>query len=319
MSAEKHRRHIFGPVHSRRLGRSLGVDLVPHKTCNLDCIYCECGHTTNLQVDRSRFFPVEELHTELDAFFSSSHESLDFVTFSGAGEPTLSLDLGPAVSFIHALTPMPVALLTNGILLGRPDVLADVQEIDVMIPSLDAATESMFRRINRPAEGVDFEEYRRGLRSLRNRVRAQIWLEILLIRSVNDTREHLELLADEIGRIAPHGIQINTVYRPGTVRTAEPLNDEELAGAATILSRHCPIVTSRIRMDTHITGPDPTPAIRSRILETVSRRPCSIGDLAVGLECDPDLVRGIVETLLSDGLIRRVKHVDGFYYHRVDT
>jgi len=259
---------------------------------------------------------MDELRIELDDFFSSSHEILDYVTFSGAGEPTLSLDLGSAVSHIHSVTSTPIALLTNGILLSRPDVIADIQEIDVIIPSLDAATESVFRTINRPVEGVSFQDYISGLRSLRHRVRAQIWLEILLCRSVNDSREHLELLAEEIGRIAPNGIQINTLYRPGTVKTIEPLSAEELTDAAEILSRHCEIVAPQTLTGRLEPKSDPLSTIRLRILETVSRRPCSIVELANGLECDPVLIEKLVDEMLAGSVIRKILHVDGIYFHR---
>ena len=156
-------KHLFGPVPSRRLGMSLGVDLIPHKICSLNCVYCECGPTTKLTVERGQYVPVEEVLQELTDFFER-HPDPEYITFSGAGEPTLHSEIGEVIGFIKELRPgVPVAVLTNGTLLSDPRLRAELMEADLVMPSLDAATEKTFRRINRPSRQTSLEQYVEGL------------------------------------------------------------------------------------------------------------------------------------------------------------
>ncbi|RPI46755.1 MAG: radical SAM protein, partial [Bacteroidetes bacterium] len=178
-------KYIFGPVPSRRLGMSLGVDLVPHKVCSLDCVYCECGPTTKRTLDRKEYVLYGKVTEELDHFFIENPDP-DFITFSGSGEPTLNTRIGDVLHFIKQKKPaIPVAVLTNGTLLGRKDVRDELMEADVVLPSLDAATPEVFRRINRPAHGLDLDEILEGLVSFRKEFRGEMWLEIFIIPGFN--------------------------------------------------------------------------------------------------------------------------------------
>lgn len=317
MAASLKSRHLFGPVHSRRLGQSLGVDLVTHKSCNLDCRYCECGPTTRFVSERRFFYPKKELLDELTVFFSEQHGPLDHVTFSGSGEPTLSLALAETIDAIHRLTPTPVALLTNGLLLHREDVIHDIQDIDLLIPSLDAANIEVFERLNRPAAGSDFELYLQGLRDLKSRFQGKVFIEILLCKDINDSHEHLLQLADEIRRISPDGIQINTLFRPGSDRAMRPLSESEMAEASNILG----FIPIQITRPTNSSSPINTTIspqqLRQAIMKTISRRPCTLRDLSDGLDVSLTSVKSIISDLLDEDRIQEIDHPTGVYYQGI--
>jgi sulfatase maturation enzyme AslB (radical SAM superfamily) len=157
-------RFLFGPVNSRRLGRSLGVDLLPFKTCSLDCIYCECGWTTDRTIARGELVPTSKVIAELDDYLPANPD-VDYVTFSGSGEPTLHTGTGTIIEHLKRRYPkIKVAVLTNGTLLGDPVVQSEVAEADLVVPSLDGATETAFRGICRPADGVTVATVIDGMR-----------------------------------------------------------------------------------------------------------------------------------------------------------
>jgi wyosine [tRNA(Phe)-imidazoG37] synthetase (radical SAM superfamily) len=220
--------HIFGPVHSRRLGRSLGVDLVPYKVCSFNCVYCECGETTELTLKRRDFYPVQEVLQELEDYLSGS-PALDFITFSGSGEPTLSLSIGVVTRFLKGRFPSyRVAVLTNGTLLWREDVRRDLIEADVVLPTLSSAIDETFRRIHRPAPDLGVKQIIAGIEQFRKEYRGEIWLEIFIIPGINTTTVELEALRSAIQRIHPDRVQLNTLDRPGTESWVRPASSEEL-------------------------------------------------------------------------------------------
>ena len=206
-------KHIFGPVPSRRLGISLGLDIIPFKTCSLDCLYCECGRTTRLTCERQRFFPPQLLLEELQAALSSIPH-LDFITFSGSGEPTLNSDLGRFIREIKKTSAVPLAVLTNGTLLFREDVRRDLMAADVVLPSLDAAREASFAAINQPCGGLDVEQIISGLEAFRREYSGRIWLEVFIVKGVNDSDADMASLHAALRRIRPDKIQLNTLDRP---------------------------------------------------------------------------------------------------------
>jgi wyosine [tRNA(Phe)-imidazoG37] synthetase (radical SAM superfamily) len=220
-----HYSHIFGPVHSRRLGRSLGVDLVPYKVCSYNCVYCECGDTTELTFRRSDFFPVQEVLGELEDYLSRS-PVLDFITFSGSGEPTLSLSIGVCIRYLKDhFTSYRLAVLTNGTLLWREDVRRDLIKADVVLPTLSSAIDETYHRIHRPAPGLEVGQIIAGIEQFRREYDGEIWLEIFIIPEINTSEIELEALRSAIRRINPDRVQLNTLDRPGTeswVRPASP-------------------------------------------------------------------------------------------------
>lgn len=209
---------LFGPVWSRRLGSSLGINLTPYKTCDLDCVYCECGVTTVLTVKRKEYISPEEVIENLARY----RESLRFreappsyLTFAGFGEPTLNSGLGKIVRFIKGHFPQSrLALITNGTLFGYyPELFTEIKGVDLLIPSLDAGLETTFEGINRPHPSLDFGRYVQGLVRLREHFRGEIWLEVFIVEGLNDTEREIEALKEKINRIAPHRIHINSVDR----------------------------------------------------------------------------------------------------------
>lgn len=220
--------HLFGPVHSRRLGRSLGIDLVPVKTCSFDCVYCECGHTTRETIERQEFFPVQEVLKELQHYLTSSPE-LDCITFSGSGEPTLSTSIGGVIRFLKQFFPgYRVAVLTNGSLLWRPEVRGDLLPADVVLPTLSSVFDDTFRKIQRPAPGIQVAQILEGLERFREEYPGEIWLEVFIIPGINTSPGELNGLRTAIERIAPDKVQLNTLDRPGTEDWVRPASPEEL-------------------------------------------------------------------------------------------
>ena len=207
-------KYIFGPVPSRRLGRSLGVDLVPYKTCTFDCIYCDLGRTTRKTISRQSYVSPEEIQGELELYLSVLDKKPDFITLSGSGEPTLNTNIGEIIRRIKDITSIPVAILTNSSLLSLDEVRRDLSEADVVLPSLDAITPALFEYINRPHPSLRIEEIISGLIQFRKQYRGQIWLEILFCRGVNDGKEEIEKLKGVIERIQPDRVQLNTPVRP---------------------------------------------------------------------------------------------------------
>jgi wyosine [tRNA(Phe)-imidazoG37] synthetase (radical SAM superfamily) len=309
---------IFGPVASRRLGQSLGIDLVQHKTCTLDCRYCECGPTTLLTMERSEYVPLNELLSEIRARLPQLEGQLDHVTFSGSGEPTLSTSLGAVTAEIKRLTQTPVALLTNGTLLHHPDIISEISAIDILIPSLDAADAQTFRLLNRPHPDLDFELYLSGLRSLRTVFHGKIYLEILLCRGINDSIDHLRLLNDEVHRIRPDAVQLNTVIRPGTDLSAKPLSEAELNDAARFLDFkiQLPLLSGQTYHTQPIGLP---PDLAQRVMAVLSRRPSSAKDLADGLNQNQTEIQAILDRMLDEKRIQIIPGDNKLFYRATEV
>lgn len=312
-------RHLFGPVPSRRLGRSLGIDLVPHKVCSLDCRYCECGATTTLTCARREWVPTADVLAELDRWLAAHPDGgagvADHLTFSGAGEPTLHRDLGRIAAWLAGRSPVPLVLLTNGTLLGDPALRAELAPFAVICPSLDAATEATFRALNRPHPSLTAAALVDALAALRREVSAEIWLEVLLAEGVNDRDAELDALAAAIARIDPHRVQVNTAVRPGTDPALGPASAETLARAlARFGSRAEPVATFAPRGATRASAavpvsdpsaPDPDETLAARLLAVVSRRPDTLEALALSLAVpEPDL-RRVADALVRAGRLLR--------------
>ncbi|GAG86110.1 unnamed protein product, partial [marine sediment metagenome] len=221
-------KYLFGPVPSRRLGMSLGIDLVPHKVCSLNCIYCECGSTTNLTIERKEYVPYNEVIQELKRFLSDN-PALDYITFSGSGEPTLNSCIGDILKYIKQNYPdIPVAVLTNGTLLNDKQVRWEILDADLVLPSLDVASDLSFRKINRPFNSLNIEDYINGLCEFRKEYQGKIWLEVLIIPGYNNSKEDLKLLKEVFNKIKPDSIQLNTLDRPGVIPGLKAAGKEEL-------------------------------------------------------------------------------------------
>ncbi|OQX82674.1 radical SAM protein [candidate division KSB1 bacterium 4484_87] len=304
-------KYLFGPVPSRRLGISLGVDLMPYKTCSLDCVYCECGRTTNLVPDRREYVPTQDVIGELQSFLSTSPE-LDFVTFSGSGEPTLHSALGEIIRFLKKNYPQySIAVLTNATLFSDAKVVEDVLPADMILPSLDAASEEVFRRINRPAENLTVEKVLDGLVSLRERFSGKMLLEIFIIPGLNDSESELKNLKTAVHRIKPDQVQLNSLDRPGTESWVKPMVRERLGEIAAFLEWDTEII-ARFSPITGIRGYDFS--TEQAILQTLKRRPCTLEDLSSSLGLVSAEIKKYLNGLMEQNKISTERLNRGIFY-----
>ncbi|MEI6613567.1 MAG: radical SAM protein [Chrysiogenales bacterium] len=296
-------RHIFGPVPSRRLGISLGLDIIPYKTCSLDCLYCECGPTNNLTIERQRFFPPELLQNELRSTLADIPR-LDHITFSGSGEPTLNADLGWLIREIKKLSPVPVAVLTNGTMLYLDELRRDLRPADIILPSLDAATPAAFSRINQPHAGLELERIIAGLSALRSEFPGKIWLEIFIVKGVNDNEKEIAALYQALLRIKPDKIQLNTLDRPPAfagVQSADFAVLEKIRAGWPDL----PVEIIK-RTDRREEIPAFSRNLENSLLNTVRRRPLTLADLVALTGKDENELRQYLEVLEKENKIKAV-------------
>jgi len=290
--------YLFGPVLSRRLGLSMGVDLLKYKTCNLDCVYCELGRTACLTACRDRFVPRERVLKEIEL---RRDEPFDFLTFAGSGEPTLSLDLGQVVSRAKRMVNSPVAVITNSTLLSSPTVRKEVAAADVVLPSLDAASQEAFMAINRPARGLLAGEMIQGLKDFRREYSGEIWLEVMLVRGIND--HDAERIARAADSTEPDRIQLNTVVRT-PAEPVEPLSQEEMERMLEIF----PGAELIPDWDWRVPG-----LVQDRMLELLSERELTLEEIGRNLDLAGNDVIKYCKILEKDGSISR-KLQDGHLY-----
>lgn len=303
-------KYVFGPVASRRLGISLGIDLVPHKTCTLNCVYCECGKTTHLTIKRDCYVPLQEVQEELSAFLSTNPQ-LDFITFSGSGEPTLHSGIGQIIQFLKTnFSQYKIALLTNGTLLYQPSTIKDILDVDLIKVSLDAPTKEIFYKINRPHPQLDFDVMIDGIISLRKKFKNELLVEIFLVPGINDTETELKKTKQLLNRIKPDKIQLNTLDRPGTENWVKPVDKKHLADitaylydAEVINSAALPECKQFIVKDYY-----------NRLLMTIKRRPVTAKDISQLTGIQSDEIIDYLETLIKDGKIEKKNMRRGVFY-----
>ncbi|NOZ35039.1 MAG: radical SAM protein [Chlorobi bacterium] len=305
-------KYLFGPVPSRRLGMSLGVDLVPHKVCTLDCVYCECGATTKLTLDRKEYILYDKVTVELEHFFSENPDP-DYITFSGSGEPTLNSRIGDVLNFIKKIKPhIPVAVLTNGTLLQDETVRKELMNADVVLPSLDAVVQSSFNKINRPFKNIDIEEYTDGIVKFSGEFKGKIWLEILIIPGFNDDIENLRRFKDVFLKINPDRIQLNTLDRPGTVSDLHPADRKQLQKIIDYWQLNNVEIIASVpeRKEVKSYREDTETAI----LETIARRPCTLDDLHKILGIHINEINKYLGVLEEQKKIKNVRLERGVFY-----
>ena len=272
-------KYIFGPVLSRRLGISLGVDLVPHKTCSLDCVYCECGKTTRLTREQKEYVKFSDIKRELDHFWRCNNDP-DYITFSGSGEPTLNNRFGQMIEYIKNQKPyMKTAVLTNSTLLDDPAVREALLKADLVIPSLDAVSEKAFVKINRPDKGLDINEMIDGIELFAREYNGEIWIEVFVLPDFNDSESDLVLLKEAIQKIDPDLIQLNTLDRPGSVSGIKPASKSELERVLKILRFDNVEIIAKVNENIKAAPIMEMEDITAAVLKTISRRPCTKQDL----------------------------------------
>lgn len=307
----KKREYIFGPVPSRRLGRSLGIDLVPYKTCTYDCIYCQLGRTTNKTMQRKEWLPF-------DAILSQLKEKLclkpDYITLSGSGEPTLFSKCEELIHQIKEITETPVAILTNGSLLWLPEVRKSLSEADLVVPSLDAGSHSLFQYVNRPHPDISFDKMVEGLIRFRDEYKGPYWLEVFLLAGVTTPDVEIEKLSTHIHSIQPDKVQVNTVTRPPAESFAEPVPKELLGNLAAQLFERSEVIADY----RGVHDQQEFVSQREDVLTLLRRRPCSIEDIAAGLGLHQNEVVKYIEELLTENKIEAKPQNQKLYYKSIN-
>jgi len=301
---------IFGPVPSRRLGFSLGVDVVPFKTCSLDCIYCQLGKTTDKTIQRNEYVASDDIVREIEEVLKQG-KRIDYVTFSGSGEPTLNSGIGKMISRIKKLTSIPVAILTNGTLLYQARIREDLMEADLVIPSLDAVTQGIFETVNRPHSSLKIEEVITGIDTFSQDFGGKVWLEIMLVKGINDSLEEIERVARVTGKMNLERIQLNTVVRPPAEEFAGPLSREDLENMKTVLGEKCEIIAEFKRPTQRAQEVD----VEKKILSMVKRRPLRLVDISRSLGLHRNEIIKYLEALEKKHEIRTKVHNNQVYYH----
>ena len=301
-------KYLFGPVASRRIGRSLGVDLVPFKTCSLDCIYCECGCTTNETLQRKEYVPFDEIIAEIKEWYSNGG-SADYITLAGSGEPTLNSRLGDIIRGIKKITNIPVCILTNGTLFYREDVREEAALADLVIPSLDAPNEDIFNNINRPPEKLDFNKYIEGLILFSNYFSGNLWLEIFVVPGINDDDKSIAQLAEIAKKIALDKIQLNTAVRPTAEKNVHSVSEEKMYALAKNFSPEAEVVASFSKKTVVNDN-----ATKDKVFSLLSRRPCTVEDIASGLGIKPADARQFVIHLFEENMIKKSEREGKEFY-----
>ena len=306
---KKRKKYLFGPVSSRRLGVSLGIDLLPYKTCTLDCVYCECGATTNLTLCRKEYVPVHDVLEELDEFLQEG-PALDYVTFAGSGEPLLHSRIGEIIAWIKLHYPhYAVAVLTNGTLLPQQEVRASLARTDLVIPSLDAVTSLLFQKINRPHISLDCHEIISGLVQFRQEYRGEIWLEIFIIPGLNNNILELEQMGEVIRQIKPDRIQLNTLDRPGAESWVQPAGENEL--------KKCSAIIGEDEITEGFQRQRATPLNmdhQKNVLDVLQSRQCTARDLVELLGFRPVEVNKHLHMLVQAKRVGYVRKKHGLFY-----
>ncbi len=304
--------HIYGPVPSRRLGFSLGIDIIPLKTCTLDCIYCQLGPTAHKALQRTEYFSPSEILAQIKEKLASG-QRIDTITFSGSGEPTLNKILGKLIKEIKKITRIPVAVLTNSTLFTDKTVRNTLMAADLVIPSLDAATQEVFLQTNRPCSPLDIEDIIEGLKVFRREFKGSIWLEVMLVKGVNDSPVHIQKLQEAASRIKPDKIQLNTVVRPPAEKFAHPLSLEEMEKIRKAFGKNCEIIAEFDKKTLKSSPKD----LEGAILAMIQRRPVTLSDISTALGRQKSEISKYLDALLSEGKIRPVTHKDLKYFEPV--
>ena len=309
---DKH--YIFGPVPSRRLGFSLGVDIIPFKICSLNCIYCQLGPTPETTLERREYIQIDTVLRELEEILKKPGQ-IDYITLSGSGEPTLNSRIGDLIPAIKKITKIPVALLTNGTTLIQAEVREALHELDLVVPSLDAGTEEVYQVINRPVTGLNLEGLTQGIMEFTAGFPGQVWLEVMLLKGINDFDDELKAIARRISVIRPDKVQLNTVARPPAESDANPLNSEEMTRARSILQARIgnlpvEIVAGFSGKREGVMDKD----ISTDILTYLERRPATLADLSATFGLHRNEVVKYLGHLLDEELIKEGYRGDIKYF-----
>ncbi len=304
-------KYTYGPVPSRRLGFSLGIDIIPHKHCSFDCIYCQLGKTIHKTILRKEYTPAEEILDELRAVLRTDIHA-NYLTFSGSGEPTLHKRIGYLIDELKKITQIPVAVLTNGSLLYLPEVKHDLINADLVAPTLCTANAEVFKKIHRGHAALDIDKIIQGYVEFRKIYKGKIWLEVMIVRGINDEPRQLEELHRVIETINPDKIHLNTVVRPPSEKYAQPVSQEALKRYKEILGDRCEIIVDF----KHASMANVKSGQLKKIAAIIERRPVTIDDLVKASGLHRNEIIKHIQTLLEQDKIEISRHGREEYYRK---
>jgi len=305
--------HIFGPVPSRRLGISLGIDLIPLKTCTYNCVYCEVGRTTNLTLKREEYVSVNVIKQELLKYKQLHKDApLDYITLSGSGEPTLNVKIDSIISVIKEIFPeVPVAVLTNGSLLYISEVRKALHNAEIVLPSLDAATVKTFKKINQPYPELDIKEIIKGIKKFSGEFMGEVWLEILFVKGINDNWDEITELKKAVDYINPDRVQLNTVARPPAFSSAMPVDEKFLKEVKKYFGNKSEIVAGFKSKKGF------SKDIEEAILKALSIRPMTLEQLEESVELHRDEILKYLGIFEAKGRIKEVMFSGKKYFQGI--
>lgn len=296
----------FGPVPSRRLGFSLGIDIIPLKTCTYNCVYCQLFQTSNHTITRQSFFNKEKILEDIKDS-ANKFSNIDYLTFSGSGEPTLNSDIGWLITEVKKVTDIPIAVITNGSLLWMPEVRQDLKDADLVVPSIDSVTQETWLKINRPAPNIKLSDVIEGTSIFCHNHKGLIWLEIMFVEGINDNSTEIRKIANFVNTLKADKVQINTVVRPPNEAAAKPLNDKILEDIAALFNHKTEIISpfKKVAVPNNLMDKD------GIILELLTRRPCKLEEMSDSLGLDLNELTKYIKLLESEKKI--MKEPSGFY------
>jgi len=305
-------KYLFGPVPSRRFGRSLGMDLLPHKTCCLDCIFCQLGRTASKTIIRKEYVPVDAVLDELKEWLKADGET-DYITLSGSGEPTLHTKFGDVLGFLQTIS-KPSVLLTNGTMLTIPEVRDAASRADIVKVSLSAWDQHSFQVVNRPHDQLNFEKIMEGLLDFRSQFKGEIWLEVFLLYGINSMPKDVEKIAALVKKIQPDRIQLNTVTRPPAEDFAGALLKNQMTELADLFQP-----TAEVINEYNSTHAGHQQVKEDNILDMLKRRPCTSEQIAAAFGLHTHEVAKYLGKLLHEKEIFTVHRKTEIYYTVRDT
>lgn len=305
--------YLFGPVPSRRFGQSLGVDLTPYKTCSFDCVFCQLGHTVNKTLHRTAYVPIDAVLAELDAWLSADGKA-DYITLSGAGEPTLHSQFGQVIKFIRKNFSIPVALLTNGSLLHLPEVRQAACEANVVKISLSVWDQTSYEQVNRPHPHLRFDRLIEGQKAFRSQFKGQLWMEVFFIEGMNSRPDQIRKITDLTEKIAPDRIHLNTAVRPPSEDFVRPLSKEALSALVPLFQPRAQ-VAAEFSTERH----KHVQANQETILAMLQRRPCTAKQISDGFDMHLNTVSKYLGKLMRTHQIHAERRNTDVYYVAVDA
>jgi wyosine [tRNA(Phe)-imidazoG37] synthetase (radical SAM superfamily) len=305
-------KYVFGPIPSRRLGQSLGIDPIPLKTCNWNCVYCQLGRTKPLKNIRTQSFPREEILEEVkQSLEAHATGGIDWVTFVGSGETTLCTDIGWLIRQVKSLTKLPIAVITNGSLLYLPEVRLELSRADAVLPSLDAGNPILYRRINRPHPSVSYKRLVDGLIKFRKEYQGKLWIEVMLVEGLNDNEVALLEIAAIIKDICPDEVHILQPNRPPAEIWVHPADIEGISRAQAILGNFARVILPK-KVFFDIKGTD---SIKEAIIGIITRHPMREDELVKTLDfLTPGEVRSKLDELEKSGSAQVVERLGSRFW-----